>query len=159
MKAKPEKEIDPKYYSTWLYSAVHIATSIETLRSSEDIAKYFGVPSMSINPVLQSLENWGLIEYKNQSWIYKSGQNYHLDDMSPLSRMNHLNWRNHSLSRPLSPSESINYTSIFSISKKDLEVLRAQLLAYIKNQRDITAASGSEEVVSFCCDFFKVSAN
>lgn len=153
----PDHEINEKYYSAWYYSALHIATSIEHLKSEVHFSNYLSLPINVVSSVLRELESWQLVCFENGSWNYRGGVNLHLDDQSLLTRMNHLNWRSQSLSRPLSPNRDVHYTSVFTIAKKDIEILREQLLSFIDQQRRRVGESESEELISFCCDFFHVS--
>ncbi len=155
---KNEKaKVNKKYYSAWYYMAVHIATSINHLKSISDFANYLGLGKNTISKVLRDLEEWDLVHFTNNEWNYNSNKSLHLEDLSFENRMNHLNWRNQGLSRPLDSSKDIHYTSVFSISQKDYSLLREQILTFIEAKRETVSESGAEELVSFCCDFFPVN--
>jgi transcription initiation factor IIE alpha subunit len=157
LKKDSEKEINNKYYSAWYYQAIHIATSIENLRTASDISKLFNLSVSLIEQVLLELKEWNLVIYENFIWNYKGSESIHLEDSSYLSRLNHVNWRTFAMGRPLKPNNDVHYTSTFAISKKDIPQLRDDLFKFIENQRNLISNSGPEEVVNFCCDFFRVS--
>lgn len=151
------KKINEKYYSTWYYSALHMATSIYELKSEADFSKHLNLPISLISNALRELESWELIEFENGAWIYKGSSALHLEDKSLLTRANHINWRTKAMNGSLAPAKDLHYTSVFTVSKKDAKELREQLLNFIQEQRKQIATSGAEELVSFCCDFFDVS--
>ena len=150
---KQSQKISNKYYSVWYYAALHVATSMEKLKSDIDFSHYLNLPQGLIQSCLRELEQWGLVKYKGDSWVYVGESSVHLPDSSFLNRINHINWRNWLLSQPLRPTENVHYTSVFTTSKEDVMNLRRELLSFISKQRQKIAKSGSEELISFCCDY------
>lgn len=151
-----KKKTRLKYYSAWYYSAVHIASSIESLRVPDDFAKFLGLPKILVSSTLRELEKWGMVQYKGGKWNFVNHSSAHLPDDSELNRMNHLNWRFKSLSTSLNPDEDLHYSSVFTISKEDGEALRNMLMKFIEDQRGLIKKSGTETMYSFCCDFFSL---
>ncbi len=153
-----DDEVPAKYYSAWYYSAIHIATSIESLKLDKHFANYLNLNILLVGRVLSELKSWGLaVVTKDQGWSYSGAGSLHLGDDSVLNRLNHTNWRSYILSSALQPEINLNYTSVFAVSKKDKELLREMLLEFLKNQRSKIANSGSEELVAFTCDFVDLS--
>lgn len=152
-----QEVINQKYYSTWYYSAIHIATSIDVLKTEKDFANFFGLPPNVVQEALNDLRIWNLIKLEKGSWNYNQAYQLHLKDNSLLNQMNHTNWRSCLLSKPIIPEKNINYTSVFTVSKKDAHQLKLKLLDFIKEQRSEISASSSEELMVFNCDFVSLS--
>ncbi len=146
-------EAGSMYYSSWHYAAIHIATSSTKLNSSQEISNYLGLTEEITTKSLNQLKSWGLVDYVDHKWTYKKGISLHLDDSSPYNRPNHANWRMRALANPMADN-SVHYSSVFTISSQDIPKLRKQILDLIDEQRKQIKKSGSEDVVSFCCDFF-----
>lgn len=151
------RELNHKYYSAWYYSALHIATSIDRLKSDRDYSVFLSLDVNLVSQVLRELQGWGLVAFEDNVWSFAGMYNIHLDDESPMSRMNHLNWRTKALSSSLDAEKSLHYTSVFTASKTDVGRMKAEILELIARQRSTISASGSEELVNFCCDFYHVS--
>lgn len=153
---KNPKKVNPKYYSAWYYSAVHIASSIEQFKTEKDFATHLNLNINTVTEVLTDLKSWGLVKLKKDEWIYNDAYSLHLKDDALLTRLNHSNWRTYVLSQPIEPEKNINYTSVFAVSKKDLNTLRSDVLDFLKEQRQKISPSDSEELVVFNCDFMSV---
>lgn len=142
-----------KYYSSWKYPAIHSIVSIKEFQTTQAIAKKIRLSEQEVNLILKDLSNMGLIEFASGSWIH-SGKNIHTPTGSIHTSQNHINWRLRSFD-DVNNKESVHYTTVFSLEKKDWELLRDKLLSFIEKQRDTIHSSGSEELYVFCCDLFQ----
>lgn len=141
------------YYSSWKYGAVHTLTSIKDFQTSSSISKKLNLSQPEVNIILNDLLQMNLIINKSTHWIH-SGVNIHVPAGSAFMFQNHVNWRLKALDS-VGDRNSIHYTTLFSLTKKDWEHIREQLLTFINNQRDQIHQSGSEEIYCFNCDLFK----
>jgi transcriptional regulator with XRE-family HTH domain len=159
--ADPRALLDAeKYYSSWHYAALHIATSLPHLHSAEDFASALHIPLAATRSALRELERWGLVAVVDGKWSYCDlGANnpLHLDARSPLSRMNNINWRSVALSRSGDETAEVHYSAVFTLSREDVGRLREIIIAFLADQRRRIATSGSEELCAFCCDFIKLT--
>jgi hypothetical protein len=92
---KPVSEIGLKesiYYSSWFWSAIHIATSIPELQTEEKIALRFQIPIQQVMAVLLQLEEFGFVRKIGTKWIYSSHELYVPKD-SPFVSLHHNHWR------------------------------------------------------------------
>jgi hypothetical protein len=103
--------------------------------------------------ILHELKEMNLIVSKNGHWVH-SGLNIHVPAGSPFTLQNHLNWRLKAMD-DINSTNSIHYTTLFSLSKKDWQSLRETLLEFIDRQRDTIHESGTEEMFCFCCDLYQ----
>jgi uncharacterized protein (TIGR02147 family) len=148
-------EMKGEYYSSWLYGQIHVLTSIEEFQTPEAIALKLKLNSILVKKILNRLREMRLVTKKEKNYIHQDG-NLHISHQSPHNVVNHMNWRMRALQK-VQEDEGIHYTAAFSISKKDIPVLKSQLLEFIKKQREVIGASGVEEVYCFNCDLFDPS--
>lgn len=151
-----QTEVDFFYYSSWIYLAVHMCLSVESLQSDEAIAKRLGVSTQYIQRILKQLQLYGLAKEKAGRWIaVKKGT--HLSSGSFMTEVNHANWRNRAIiDVQRDPSAWVHYTSVFSMSKVDAEVLRTMILEFIERTRKLIRPSPEEEVYCMLMDFFEI---
>jgi len=71
------------YYSSWHYSAVHMALMIPNLQNVQALTKYFNLPITRILSVLQFLEEHQLVEKKGALFKVKKSM-IHLEKDSPF---------------------------------------------------------------------------
>lgn len=145
-------EMKGEYYSSWLYGQIHILTSIEDFQTSESIASRLNISHSLVKKILNRLREMRLVTKKEKNYIHQAG-NLHIPHNSPYNAVNHMNWRMRALQK-IQEDDGIHYTATFSISKKDVPLLKSQLLEFIKKQRNVIGASGVEEVYCFNCDLF-----
>lgn len=140
------------YYSDWRFVALHILSSSADLNSTEELADYLGVRSKVAAKILNKLKTMGLVKKRDGGWQH-SGASLHIDKDSNHTTQNHMNWRIRAVEESRKKA-AVNYTGVFTVSKSDVPKLRAQLLRFIDEQRELIGASGTDELVCFNCDLF-----
>jgi hypothetical protein len=144
------------YYSSWLWMALHFATSIEELQTIDNLAERFSLPKSQILFVLEKLLFLGLIIKSGNRWIFKTGE-FHLEKNSPLIPAHHQNWRNRATIDSQNPnSDGLHYSAVYTLSEKDFQILKSHILTWIKFSNEVVQASKEEEIVCFNLDFFKI---
>lgn len=145
-----------KFYSNWLYSYIHVLTSIPEFQNTESIANKISLPVETTMILLSELEEMGLVLREHGQWKH-SGQQLHIEAKSPLALHNHNNWRQQSLlNAQLNNSlETVHFSGVYSISKSDYSKIKSHVLDCLKNVNSSALASGAEEVIVFCCDLFE----
>lgn len=147
------------YYSNYLYAALHIASSIPQLQDLKKLSNYFSLPENLLENYLQQLQKMGLVEHKGSKWVWKSGD-LHLPKDSPWINSHHSGWRLQALTDlTLQRQDSLHYSVIQSLSSKDLERLRFQIVKWIQEFKEISGPSTPEELVCFNLDFFTLDRN
>lgn len=142
-----------KYYSHWIYAAVHMAATIPALQSVAALCKHFGWPAEELRPVLEFLREKNLIEI--EGGVITAGQAHiYVGADSPLVIQHHKNWRvkaMHDLAseRP----EDLHYSLCFSAAEKDWPLLRERILATINECLEIIRPSKEEKLGLFAIDF------
>ncbi len=144
------------YYSSWIWSAIHVATSIPEFQSVARLSQYFRLPENEIESYLKTLDSMGFVKKVGTRWTYNT-QSIHLSNSSPMIGIHHNNWR----ARAVIDSQKIqttglHYTVVQSISKSDFLKLKALMLETIDQFSKAAGPSKSEELVNFSLDFYKV---
>lgn len=145
------------YYSTWLMSAVHILIGIDQFQTLEAVTNRVEVSKDLALKTLKDLEGLGLAEeFKKGHWR-NIKRSIHLPKESPMTSSNHNNWRQKAiLDAALSRPNSLHYTAVMSISKRDITKLKALALSCLDETRNVVRESGKEDVVCLCLDLFEV---
>lgn len=149
-----DSAIRDRYYSNWSTSAIHALTASPCYQTIEEISKRLSLAPTEVENILRWLVENSFVKRSGQNYIH-SGQSIHLPTESVHNQLNHLNWRLRGI-QSSSKTENVHYSSAFTISKKDWDRLRSDLISFIENQRTKIQSSGSEEGYSFCCDLFQI---
>ena len=143
------------FYSSPFYSAIHLFTSIKDNGvTPEEIQSRFNIDRTKLGKVLKFLKETSLCEQVGS--FYKMGtQSTHLAANSPHIVKHHTNWR----LRAISAAEELNsnelmYTVNVSLSKKDFERLREEMVANIQKFLETVYASPAEDIATFNMDWF-----
>lgn len=150
------KEIELFYYTSWYWSAVHIATSIESLQTASALAAHFRLPLEKIRKILMRLADCHLVREESEKWIYQNGAGYLTRD-SLMTELNHTHWRNKALlDIQTDTGEALHYTSLFSMSKDDVVKLREFFIDVIDRTRQQALPSHPEVLQCILIDSFTV---
>lgn len=143
------------FYSSWLYSAVRIFTSLaEEGKTVDQITERFRQPRQRIVAILNFLASAGLVAQESDH--YKVGvQRTFLEQGSPHLVRHHTNWRNKSIQKAdqVAPEE-LMFTSPLSLSRQDFAKIREQLAELIKSVSQTVKDSPSEEMACLNIDWF-----
>ncbi|MCX6116905.1 MAG: DUF4423 domain-containing protein [Proteobacteria bacterium] len=145
------------YYSSWIWSAVHMAAGLDGNCTLEEIAQKAQLPLQLTLEILEQLKNWQCCIYENGYWRISNG-NIHMDHHSPALFPYHQSWRNKGMQYQLLKRDAdLFYTSVQTLSKSDAIKVRDKLLEVIQQVRNIAVESPkNEEVVVFAADLFKL---
>lgn len=149
-------QIEAVYYSAWFWSAVHVMVSIPQYNETSEIAARLGLPENIIDQALTKLTKMGFIIRKGNRWSVTK-KSIHLPPESFMNAANHINWRQRSIfDIQAGHQESMHYSSVFVMSRKDAELVKTVLLNAIDAARKISIPSPEEEVYCLNSDFFVV---
>jgi uncharacterized protein (TIGR02147 family) len=145
------------YYSSWHYAAVHIATTIPSLRTRESISEFFNLPMKKTSDVVDYLVTTGLV-IQSGSGSYEPGTSrVRLGNDSHNILKHHTNWRNQAIdSFDRETPFDLHYSGVLSISAEDKVKLKDMILDALKTQLAVADASKEEELYSYCIDFFSL---
>jgi len=144
------------YYSSWQYSAIHIALTIPSLQEPLVLAKYLDLPMSKVNAVLDFLTKYGLAELQGRKVI--SGSTLlHLKNDSPHIVRHHVNWRTQALtSLDRDNPNDLHYSGVVSLSEKDVRILKEKIMEQVNANIGEIRDSKEESLHVYCVDFFKV---
>ncbi len=156
--SKLTEEFESIYYSSWVYSALHISL----LNKNFDERKFSektGLNQKDILAALNKLESIGLILKKQNKW-HVVHTNTHLGIDSPWVSRHHMNWRM-KISEKMSRSDlnGLHYSSVASCSQVDRVKINEILLEAIQKCRSIIKNSPDEMTIYYGLDLFNLVDN
>jgi len=144
------------YYSSWLYSAIHIALTVPSLRTVPALAQKFSISTAHTLEILEFLCKYGMAHKENNQYKTKAPL-LHLEKGSPLVVRHHSNWRLRALSSLDEVQEkNFHYSLAFSISKKDVQRIHEQMIKSVMEVAEIIKPSKEEELMGLCLDVFHI---
>jgi len=154
--SKMSEQDHARYYSTWLFSALHAACMIRNF-SSLELARIFKIPSARITEILNALQSMGLVIKLGEHWQATS-KSIHLSSESPMANIAHANLRNRSIQvLQEGTSDGLHYSAIHCLSKKDVEIVRQKLKNAILSCRNVIEPSPPETLSVLCLDWYEQS--
>ncbi len=144
------------FYSSWVYSAVHLMTTLEKPVDFEFICQRLKISHERAREVLDFLKINGLVSEENGK--LKSGAtSTHLEMGSPFLIKHHTNWRVRALEKSESlTAEELMYSVNVSLSKKDFQKLREEMVVFIREFLKSVHESPAEDLAQLNLDFFWV---
>jgi uncharacterized protein (TIGR02147 family) len=143
-----------KFYSSTMYPAIHVLLSIPKYQKREALADALQISSKRLNPYIEDLLAMGVVIESNG--LLKHGPSHiHLDRNSPLISKHHHGWRVHTLTRlDDAPEENVHYSALFSLSAKDAEKMKENILSQLSTNLDLVKESKEEVSYVFCMDYY-----
>lgn len=144
------------YYSKWETAAIHILLTIPEYRHVKKISERLQMELNEVEKILKNLIELDLVE-RNSSEYQPKNKDMNLSETSPLSAVNHANWRMKAVTAlQKRGSDNLHFSSIFSMSREDLKKLREMIRKFILESRHMIINSPAEELVCLNIDCFKV---
>ena len=143
-----------KFYSSWIYSAVHLMTTLRPAPKFQDICKRLNLNQDRAQEILSFLLEKGLIIEQNSR--YTPGPTItHLEKSSPEISHFHKNWRQKAMdaAESLQPEEFM-YSCNFTVSKKDFLKLREEFAQVTQKFLAIAQESDPEDLAQLNIDLF-----
>jgi len=150
-------EIDKAiYYSSWMYGAIRILSTINGLNDAEKISEYLKLPKNKIVNAIDFLNKAGLISLKAGRISEIKGDTFIPQD-HPLVNRHHQNWRQLAFQKmQVSESDDLFFTGPITLSKEAVEEIRSILLESIKKTKDIVSNSDAQLLKCLNIDFFSI---
>ncbi len=151
------------YYSSWKYPAIHVAISLPDYKSPNTISEALGISLSEVRSILEHLIEMRLI-VEDDGWYSISKHRVHLADNSPFISQHHSHWRYKALeslnhSRPEDQPRRLHYSSVVTLSKTDIDLIREHLVKQIESTKSIIRGSEEEEIYGFNLDFYPVECH
>ena len=147
------------YYSDWRFAAVHMLVSIPKFDGPERICEAVDLSLVVVRSTLEFLTRTGLVI--NEGGKYRLGASrLHLGKDSPLIGRHHANWRVQALkSLDRGTEGDLHYTSIVSLSRKDVVEIKKRLIQTIEDYNAVVKDSYEEAAFCLNVDFFGLVEN
>jgi uncharacterized protein (TIGR02147 family) len=144
------------FYSSWVYSAVHLMTTLEKPIDFEFICQRLRISSERAREVLDFLKRNGLVSEENGK-LLSGPTSTHLPKGSPFLIKHHTNWRVRALEKSENlGDEELMYSVNVSLSKKDFQKLREEMVVFIREFLKTVHESPAEDLAQLNLDFFWV---
>jgi uncharacterized protein (TIGR02147 family) len=144
------------FYSVWYFLAAQIGLTIPAWRTHEALAKNLGLPSARVAEILQFLCEVGLVE-KNGSQFVPTENQIRLGKDSHHIFKHHTNWRVKAIeSLEREDLNDLHYSSVVSLSEKDVVRIKNLLLDQLKDNLKIVAESKEEKLYGLNIDFYNL---
>jgi len=142
------------FYSSWIYSAIQVYSTLEKEVRFEDICKRFTLSPAKAREILNFLTESQLVKEKDGRFL-PGTTSTHLESKSPFIAKHHTNWRLKAIqaSENLTDQELL-YSANMSISKKDFVLLREEMVQVIQKFLKVVKDSPAEEIAQFNLDLF-----
>jgi hypothetical protein len=157
-KLSEAEEFIKKYFSSWIPSSVHIATSSKKYQTVETIAQRLGLSEELVLGHLKFLEKHRLVKRESgTAWVFAGGP-MHLSKEISVNNTYQLNRRLQVIKsiQQNSNNEDMHFSSIFTLDKKSLEQVRTILLESIEKSHKVIHAGGTDEMYGITIDLFEV---
>ncbi len=146
-----------RYYSSWHYTAIHMALFTLGVQTPEKIASTLEIPLPKVQGVLDFLIQCGLVETKGNRMIVKPSRT-HLPADSPLIARHHSNWRMRAIqSLDHVHASDLHYSAVFSLSREGAEKVRTLLLEVLQESEPIIRNGKDETVYAMALDWFHLN--
>jgi uncharacterized protein (TIGR02147 family) len=144
------------FYSSWQYSAIRICASLKGGRTREEMAERLGIEKKQVSEILEFLVKAELCKMKNGRYYHHANRT-HLDKSSPYLKQHHSNWKIKSIQKMDRTSlEDLSFTAPLSLSNKDFNFLREEMVQLIKKVSDTVKETEPEDIFCLSLDFFKI---
>ncbi len=155
---KTESEVSENnkaiYYSSWLYSTLHVMLSIKDFDSRTRIAEVLQMPTKKVGEILDFLVSAGIAK-EVQGRYSLTTLSLHLPHDSPFISKHHSNWRVQAMaSLDYEKSDDVHYSTVFSIAEKDVLKIKSILVDAIAQINSVMKDSPEEIVRTLCVDLF-----
>ncbi|NJL25279.1 MAG: DUF4423 domain-containing protein [Calothrix sp. SM1_5_4] len=133
------------FYSSWLYSAARVLTSLKNCPSAESLAERLGISRAQSNAIVDFLLRSGLCVEKGGR-LHPGPKHTHLEATSPIITRHHANWRVKAMDRHarLDVNSELAYSAPMSLAKEDVLKVREELIRAIERVRTIIDPSPCE---------------
>jgi len=152
----PEQE--DRYFENPLLQAVHLATLLPNTNNATAIAKRLQITARLVENALDTLREMGLLEVSDDN-IAPRNRLLHLDKASPVYKRYHANWRLKIINDAAvaNQGEGVHYTSIFTLSREQVDRFKQLVLTHIEDSRELVIDSSPEQMFAYALDFYPLT--
>lgn len=146
-----------RYYSHSDFASVHMGLAVPKLQTPSALSEALKLPQDRIESILSFLVSAGLAERKRDRFTI-GNMHLHLGPDSPFLQQHHTNWRLEALKKLNAQSSNhLHYSAAYSVSKRDFEKLRENLLQLIEKNLSVVRPSPEEMIVCQVIDLIPLT--
>lgn len=143
------------FYSNWYYAAVFVMTSIKGYQTVGAISEYLKLSPKKVGAIVSFLVDTGLV-VQEEGILSPGKKSIFLPDTSEFLNNHRRNWRGIAQGKfSESVTDDLFFSMPVSISKKDAEDVRKELLRVIADYSKKVAASPEELPMCLNIDWFR----
>ncbi|MDZ4661371.1 MAG: DUF4423 domain-containing protein [Pseudomonadota bacterium] len=155
-KSQVTDEDREKFYSSWQYAAVQIATSIKEYQTTKSLSLRLGISEHRLAEILEFLLASGLV-VRDHDRFDMGTQSTHIGKDSSLVYKHHANWRLRALQKLEEQNpDHFHYSTVMSLSYEAVKQIQNSLSKTAKNANEIMEASKEEVLYALAIDCFEV---
>lgn len=158
---KPQTEVSQedkqKFYSSYIYSAIHVLVSIPQFQTIAALARALNLPTTEIKQKIEFMKTIGLVVQQGDR-ILHGPHHVHLGSDSNLIIQHHRNWRLQAMNSLDHRRENdIHYSAAVSLSKKDAMKIKDSILENLHSNVKVISSSPEEVAYGYSFDFFSLT--
>ncbi len=144
------------YYSSWYYLAVHVLSSLPEYNDAKSISNALKISEDVVGRVLLFLINAHIIT-DTKGKLKPGLTQVHLNRESSLIHQHHTNWRISAIQSLMNDNKTdLHYSTVSTLSEKDAEALRADMVKLIEHYVATVKPSKEEVMYGFNLDFYSL---
>ena len=147
-------EVQGVYYSSWAYSAVHIACTIPELATKKSLSDKLNISEEFVGKILDFLSENNFLQKSLDRYI-PTNTWARLDKGSPHILRHHANWREKAIQNFDNQTDNdLHYSGVFSMDLKTARKIQNAFLDFVKVQLKEIEAAKEENLYVMGVDFF-----
>ncbi|OQW49857.1 MAG: hypothetical protein A4S09_11455 [Proteobacteria bacterium SG_bin7] len=155
-KSNVSDEHRERFYSSWQFAAVQVATSIKEYQTLKSISQKLGISERRVAEILEFLLAAGLVIRKNDHFDMGT-QSTHLGKDSPLVFKHHANWRLQTLIKlEEQNADNFHYSTIMSLSAEAAQQIKNLLVKTVRGSNEAMEFSREELLYVLGIDFYEL---
>lgn len=158
---KLKEDLSPEdqnqYYTSWHYSAIHMALMNPRLQSLAALQSHFQLPTMTISKIIDFLIKTNLVTTDKNGKLKNTSNLIHLGKNSKNVISHHSNWRLKAIDKiKEAHEENLHYSSVISLSTEDFDWVRSKLTLLLEEIIEKVKESKDEKIAAFNFDWFEI---
>ena len=145
-----------RFYSSHLYAAIHVLTSIPEFSTVDRIAESLRLPRERIQEMIEFLLKLGVL-VSRAGEFHPGPRHVHLGGDTPLIIKHHTNWRLHTTANlQFAERNDVHYSACVSLSKADVLKIRESILKNLEGNLSVISKSNEEDAYVYSLDFYRL---
>lgn len=145
-----------RFYSSSIYGAVHVLTSIPSFKTIEALSEALKLPRGRMRDIVDFLLRLGVLK-EHVGLLSPGSAHVHLSNESELILRHHTNWRMHTINNlQFLDRDDLHYSACLTLTREDAFRVKESILQNLKSNVDIISKSKEEIAYVMNLDFYKM---